>query len=130
MISQVLRLRMPPRRPVAQKSQASAQPTCELRQTVYFAVGSASIDSASPARRRAFKARAASGSGNGMRTASMSWPSDVRNRYFTKPSAARRRSTTVNVGQTQAASSAAAAAFESPRTTPPALPENDVAPSR
>ena len=65
-----------------------------------------------------------------MRTASMSWPSDVRNRYFTKPSAARRRSTTVNVGQTQAASSAAAAAFESPRTTPPALPENDVAPSR
>ena len=33
---------MPPRRPVAQKSQASAQPTCELTQSVYFAVGSAS----------------------------------------------------------------------------------------
>ena len=40
-ISQVFRLRIPPRRPVAQKSQASAHPTCELRQTMYFAVGSA-----------------------------------------------------------------------------------------
>ena len=37
---------MPPRRPVAQKSQASAQPTCELRHTVYLAVGSASSGAA------------------------------------------------------------------------------------
>ena len=66
---------MPPSRPVAQKSHASAQPTCELRQTVYLAVGSASSDAACPARRRSFSARAASGSGSGMRTASISRPS-------------------------------------------------------
>ena len=70
-ISQVLRLRIPPRRPVAQKSQASAQPTCELRQTVYFAVGSACSPVTSPARRCSLRARAAAGSGSGIRTASM-----------------------------------------------------------
>ena len=70
-ISQVFRLRIPPRRPVAQKSQASAHPTCELRQTMYFAVGSAWSPAASPARRRSLRARASAGSGNGIRTASM-----------------------------------------------------------
>ena len=46
---------MPPSRPVAQKSHASAQPTCELRHTVYFAVGSASSDAAPPARLRSLQ---------------------------------------------------------------------------
>ena len=50
---------MPPNRPVAQKTQPSAHPTCELRQSVYFAVGSASSAPASPRRRRSRSPRAA-----------------------------------------------------------------------
>src|SRR5436190_11217355 len=115
-ISQVLRLRMPPSRPVAQKSHASAHPTCELRQTVYLAVGSASSAAACPARRRSLSARAASGAGSGMRTASISRPSGSLKRYFKKPSSARRRSSTSRSGHVQAASSAAAAGRDSPRT--------------
>jgi hypothetical protein len=80
--------------PVAQKAQARAQPTCELMHTVYLAVGRATKPSASPRRRFSFKARASAGSGSGMRTASICAPSGRRNRYLTKPSAARRRSTT------------------------------------
>ena len=114
--------------PVAQKSQASAHPTCELRQTVYFAVGSASSDAACPARRRSRSARAASGSGSGMRTASIAWPSDVRNRYFTKPSAARRRSMTSRSGQLATRPPAPrSAACDRPRIEPGGKPRRAVA---
>ena len=126
-ISQVFRLRMPPSRPVAQKSHASAQPTCELRQTVYLAVGSASSDAACPARRRSFSARAAAGSGSGMRTASISRPSGHLKRYFKNPSSARRRSRTSSSGQAHAACRVAAAAWDRPRTDPGG---NSAAPSR
>ena len=92
-ISQVARLRENPMPPVAQKAQAMAQPTCELMHTVYLAVGRATRPSASPRRRFSLRARASAGSGSGMRTASICAPSGSRNRYLTKPSSARRRST-------------------------------------
>ena len=80
---------MAPSRPVAQKSQASAQPACELTQTMYLPAGSGSSRAAWPSRRRCFSARASAGSGSGIRTASTAGPSGRRNRYFTKPSADR-----------------------------------------
>ena len=113
-ISHVFRLRMPPSRPVAQKTHPSAQPTCELRQSVYLAVGRASSEPACPSRRRSRSSRAAAGSGSGMRTASTSWPSLVRNRYLTKPSAACRRSTISSAGQVHADSSADAVRLRQP----------------
>jgi len=68
--------------PVMQKSHASAQPTCEDTQTTYFS------------------------SKIGIRTASTRPPSGDSKRYFTKPSAARRRSTTCSRGSVARSSSA------------------------
>jgi hypothetical protein len=107
---------MPPSRPVAQKSHASAHPTCELTHSVYFAAGSASSAAAPPLRRRSFSARAWSGSGSGMRTASISRPSGNLNKYFKKPSLERRRSRISRSGHTAASASAIADALDNPRT--------------
>ncbi|AUX32786.1 uncharacterized protein SOCE836_049330 [Sorangium cellulosum] len=74
-ISQASRLRARPMRPVAQKAQASAQPTCELTHAEYRP-----------------------GRSSGMRTDSIVAPSSRRNAYFTNGSSAlARRSTSASV---------------------------------
>ena len=122
-ISHTARLRTPPpgrSRPVAQKSHARAQPNCELIHKVYFAVGSATNPAASPRWRRSLRSRASSGSGSGMRTDSIKPPSGRRNRYFTKPSAARLRSTISNSGKITCAAKARRIEAES-QSIPPTL---------
>ena len=74
-ISQVSRLRRNPMCPVMQKSHAIAQPTCVDTHSTYLS------------------------SNSGMRTASTRPPSGDSNRYLTKPSSARRRSTTASAGK-------------------------------
>ena len=96
---------------------------------MYFAVGSASSARASPARRRSFSARAAAGIGqrNAHRLdhRAESPSRGRRNRYFTNPSAARRRSMISSSGQTAAAAIERICSWDSPRT-----PSRQAAPSR
>ncbi len=95
-ISQASRLRTRPIRPVAQKRQPRAQPTCELTQT-----------EKRPARSR------------GMRTVSMRWPSRVRSATFWNGSRALASSRAISSVGVDAAARMAARTM---RRTPPSGP--------